>query len=248
MFDLSEKSILVTAAGRGIGRACALLAADAGANVYATDIDGEALQSIQHERISAHVLDATDPSANEALVQSLPSLDGVVHCVGIVQHGTILEGSANDWHHAFKLNVDSFYLILRAVLPRLQTNGGASIVAISSVASSIKGLPDRASYGATKAAVNGMVKSVAADFVSDKIRCNAICPGTISSPSWMDRVAELGEKLGSIDAAHAKFIERQPLGRVGKPEEVAALAVYLLSDSGAFVTGQLISVDGGISI
>ncbi|MET0532882.1 MAG: SDR family oxidoreductase [Steroidobacter sp.] len=245
---LSGKRILVTAAGRGIGRAAALACAREGASVHATDIDPDVLIDLASDMISVTTLDNTDPAAVAAYARTCPTFDAVVHCVGIVQHGSVLECSSEDWRRAFRINVDSFYFLLQAVLPPMLEAGGGSITCISSVASSIMGIPHRASYGATKAAMIGLVKSVAADYVGKQIRCNAICPGTILSPSLEQRIEALGREVGGVDKAKEMFVARQPMGRLGTPEEVAELCVYLASDESRFVTSQLISIDGGMSM
>ena len=183
-----------------------------------------------------------------AFARTAPTFDAVVHCVGIVQHGSVLDSNPADWQRAFDINIHSFYHLLRAVLPSMLAAGGGSITCISSVASSIMGIPNRASYGDTKAAMIGMVKSVAADYVARQIRCNAVCPGTILSPSLEQRIEALGREVGSVDKAKEMFVSRQPMGRLGTPEEVADLCVYLASDESRFVTSQLISIDGGMSM
>jgi 2-keto-3-deoxy-L-fuconate dehydrogenase len=245
---LSGKRVLVTAAGRGIGRATALACAREGAAVHATDLDATVLADLASDSISIATVDSTDEAAVSAFARTAPTFDAVVHCVGIVQHGSVLDSSPADWQRAFRINVDSFYFLLRAVLPGMLAAGHGSITCISSVASSIMGIPNRASYGATKAAMIGLVKSVAADYVSKQIRCNAVCPGTILSPSLEQRIEALGREVGGTDKAKEMFVSRQPMGRLGTPEEVADLCVYLASDESRFVTSQLISIDGGMSM
>lgn len=245
---LSGKRVLVTAAGRGIGRATALACAREGAAVHATDLDASVLADLASDSISVAVVDSTDEAAVSAFAKSAPTFDAAVHCVGIVQHGSVLDSSPADWQRAFRVNVDSFYFLLRAVLPGMLAAGHGSITCISSVASSIMGIPNRASYGATKAAMIGLMKSVAADYVSKQIRCNAVCPGTILSPSLEQRIEALGREVGGTDKAKEMFVSRQPMGRLGTPEEVADLCVYLASDESRFVTSQLISIDGGMSM
>ena len=245
---LSGKQVLVTGAGRGIGRATAVACAREGAKVYATDVDGSVLADLASDTISVAAIDSTDADAVMAFARTVPAFDAAVHCVGIVQHGSVLDCSHADWQRAFRINVDSFYYLLQAVLPGMLAAGRGSITCISSVASSIMGIPNRASYGATKAAMIGLVKSVAADYVAKQIRCNAVCPGTILSPSLEQRIEALGREVGGVDKAKEMFVSRQPMGRLGTPEEVADLCVYLASDASRFVTNQLISIDGGMSM
>ena len=175
----------------------------------------------------------------------MPDFDGVVNMAGWVHHGTILDVSETDWRKSFTLNLDSMYFIIRATIPGLKRNGGGSIVNMASLASSVKGFPFRAAYSASKAAVIGLTKSVAVDFMSDGIRCNAICPGTIETPSLQDRMNTMAKKLGSKKAAKEWFVSRQPMGRLGQPCEIASLIIYLLSDAGSYATGQPFIVDGG---
>ena len=248
MERLKNKRVLVTAAARGIGRACALAAAREGAVVVATDIDFKALEDLSDARIRCVSLDGCDPSAVHQLLASEDTFDAVIHCIGYVHQGTILDCDLATWRQSFNINVDSLFLVLKAVLPQMRAVRHGSIVCISSVASSLKGLPRRAAYGASKAATIGLIKSVAADFVAEGIRCNAVCPGTISSPSLNDRVAVLGEEVGGAERALEMFIARQPMGRLGTPAEVAAMCIYLASDESCFVTGQAIAIDGGITI
>jgi 2-keto-3-deoxy-L-fuconate dehydrogenase len=246
MSELSNKRVLVTAAASGIGRAIAELAASRGASVLATDINTEALKDLAGENIRTAVLDATDAKAVAALLDGEAAFDGLVNAVGYVHHGTIEDCPPEDWRHSFTINVDSAYNMIRATLPAMIAAGSGSIVTISSVASSLKGIPNRFVYGTTKAALIGMTKSIAADYVSKGIRCNAICPGTIESPSLQQRMRALGETTGGYDKARQSFIDRQPMGRLGTPAEVAALAVYLLSGDSGFTTGQAHIIDGGI--
>ncbi|MDB6085082.1 MAG: putative short-chain dehydrogenase/reductase protein [Gammaproteobacteria bacterium] len=248
MGRLEGKNILVTAAGRGIGRACALAASAEGAHVIATDMDRSALDRLDSTSIKTAVLDGTDCEAVRSLVENSPGFDTLIHCIGYVHDGTALDCDLKSWRRSFEINVESFYFAACAVLPGMQKAGRGSIVCISSVASSLKGLPRRAAYGASKSAVNGLVKSLAADYIGSGIRCNAVCPGTVSSPSLEERITALGEELGGYDKAHDKFISRQPMMRFGTPEEVASLCIYLASDESSFVTGQLLAIDGGITI
>lgn len=241
---LTGKHCLVTAAGAGIGRATALAFAREGADVLATDIDVAALRGIGAEgagiRIAA--LDVTEPPQITALVASNPVVDVLFNCAGYVHAGTILDTGETAWRRSFAINVDSMFHLCKAVLPGMLARGKGCIVNMSSVASSVKGVPNRFAYGATKAAVIGLTKAIAADYVARGVRCNAICPGTVKTPSLEQRVAALG---GDRDAAWKGFVDRQPMGRLGAPEEIAALAVYLASDESAFTTGAIHVVDGG---
>jgi 2-keto-3-deoxy-L-fuconate dehydrogenase len=243
---LSGKTALVTAAAQGIGRATALAFAREGSKVIATDVNQEKLSGLKDiEGLTVRTLDVLDAAAIHALAADLGAVDVLVNCAGYVHNGTILECEEKDWDFSFDLNVRSMYRIIRAFLPAMLERGqGGSIVNIASVASSVKGIPNRFVYGASKAAVIGLTKSVAADFVTKGIRCNAICPGTIQTPSLDDRIAAQGD----AEAARKAFVARQPLGRLGTPEEIAAMAVYLAGDESAFTTGQIHVVDGGISI
>lgn len=248
MIDLTSKRILVTAAAAGIGRATSVLAAEYGAEIVAADIDSDTLSELDSNNIATVVLDGTDLAAVEEFFLREGKFDGVLNAVGIVHHGTIEDCSEDDWRKSFRVNVDSMYYVLRCIVPIMATNGGGSIVNMSSVVSSLKGFTNRFVYGATKAAVIGMTKSVAADYVDRGIRCNAICPGTVDTPSWRDRARSLGDALGSPEAGYREFADRQPMKRIGTAEEIAALAVYLLSDASAFTTGQTHVIDGGILI
>lgn len=243
---LSGKHALITAAGAGIGRATALAFAHAGASVLATDIDAEALASLAaaHPSIATQVLDVTDPAAIATLVGAAGPFDTLFNCAGYVHAGTILETDEASWKRSFSINVDSMFHLCKAVLPGMLARGGGSIVNMSSVASSIKGVPNRFAYSATKAAVIGLTRSIAADFVARGVRCNAICPGTVKTPSLEQRVRALG---GDQEAAWRSFTDRQPMGRLGRPEEIAALALYLASDEASFTTGTIHVVDGGWS-
>lgn len=243
---LSGKLALLTAAGAGIGRATALAFAQAGARVIATDIDADALASLatEHPSIAASVLDVTDVDSVASLVGSAGPVDVLFNCAGYVHAGTILDTDEGSWRRSFSINVDSMFRLCKAVLPGMLERGHGSIVNMASVASSIKGVPNRFAYGATKAAVIGLTRSIAADFVARGVRCNAICPGTVKSPSLEQRVRALG---GDQEAAWRSFTDRQPMGRLGRPEEIAALAVYLASDESSFTTGTIHVVDGGWS-
>ena len=233
-------------AGAGIGRATALAFAREGAQVIATDIDDAALASLaqEHPAIAARRLDVTRAEDIRAAIEAHPVIDALFNCAGYVHAGTILDTDEASWQRSFRINVDSMYWLCRAVLPGMLERGGGSIINMSSVASSIKGVPNRFAYGATKAAVIGLTRSVAADFVGRGVRCNAICPGTVKTPSLGERVRALG---GDEQAVWRSFADRQPMGRLGTPEEIAALAVYLASDESSFTTGTVHVVDGGWS-
>ena len=243
---LANKRCLLTAAGAGIGRATAIAFARAGAQVLAADIDSAALRSLAQEEsgIRTLVADVTDATQIAGLAAAEPAADVLFNCAGYVHAGTLLETTPADWQRSFTLNVDAMFHLCRAVLPGMLTRGRGSIINVASVASSIKGVPNRCAYGATKAAVIGLTRSIAADYVARGIRCNAICPGTVRTPSLATRVAALG---GDPDAAWQSFIARQPMGRLGEAEEIASLAVYLASDESAFVTGTTQIIDGGWS-
>jgi 2-keto-3-deoxy-L-fuconate dehydrogenase len=244
MARLAGKTAFMTAAGQGIGRATALAYADEGARVIATDRDAGLLKALAAENpaIETRVVDALDTGAVNAAAAAAGKVDVLFNCAGFVHNGTILDCDEAAWDFSFDLNVKAMWRTLRAFLPGMIGNGGGAVVNMSSVASSIKGAPNRAAYGATKAAVIGLTKSVAADFVRKGVRCNAICPGTIQSPSLDERIRALP---GTFEENQAAFIARQPMGRLGAVEEIAALAVYLGSDESAFVTGAEFRIDGG---
>lgn len=243
---LEGKRALVTAAGQGIGRASALAMADEGAQVFATDVNADVLAEIDHPNVETFVLDARDTaSVKEGVAKAQP--DVLFNCAGFVHHGTVLDATEEEWEFAFDLNVRSMFRTIRAALPGMLERGGGSIINMSSACSSIIGAPNRYIYGTTKAAVIGMTKSVAVDYIKQGIRCNCICPGTVESPSWHDRVKALGEEMGSYEAALEAFVARQPMGRVATAEEIAALVVYLASDESGFTTGQPHIIDGGWS-
>lgn len=243
---LSGKYALITAAGAGIGRATVLAFAKEGAKVLATDIDADALASLaaEHPSIATRVLDVTQDQQIQTLVRESGPFDVLFNCAGYVHAGTILDTDDASWRRSFAINVDGMFHLCKAVLPGMLERGKGSIINMSSVASSIKGVPNRFAYTATKAAVIGLTRSIAADFVTRGIRCNAICPGTVKTPSLGDRVRALG---GDEDANWRSFIQRQPMGRLGEPQEIAALALYLASDESAFTTGTVHVVDGGWS-
>lgn len=239
---LTGKAVLVTAAAQGIGAAIARAAAREGARVIATDINTDLLQQLNEiPGITTRHLDVTDPREIETTIQTAGSLDVLCNCAGYVHHGSIMDCDEAAWDFSFELNVKSMYRIIRTVVPQMAAAGSGSIVNIASVVSSIKGAPNRCVYGATKAAIVGLTKSVAADFIADGIRCNAICPGTVQSPSLDERIAALGDPV----EARKAFAARQPMGRLGTAEEIAALAVYLASDESAFTTGTAVVIDGG---
>ena len=242
---LEGKTAIVTAAAQGIGRATAIAMAREGATVLATDINATLLGELEPEaRISTAALDVLDPAAIAGLAAEQNALDILVNVAGYVHHGTITDCEEEDFDFSMNLNVRSMYRMIRAFLPAMLRTGGGSIVNLASVCSSIKGLPNRFVYGTTKAAVIGLTKSVAADFVGKGIRCNAIGPGTVQSPSLDERIAAFPDPK----QARKEFIARQPMGRLGMAEEVAALAVYLASNESAYVTGQVMLIDGGITI
>jgi 2-keto-3-deoxy-L-fuconate dehydrogenase len=247
MGRLEGKTAFLTAAGQGIGAATARAFADEGARVVATDISEESLAALRAERpaIVTSLLDVRDTGAVEAAAERTGAVDILFNCAGYVHHGTVLDCDEAAWELSFDINVKAMWRTIRAFLPRMIEAGGGSIVNIASVASSQKGVPKRFVYGASKAAVIGLTKSVAADFITQGIRCNAICPGTVQSPSLEDRINALP---GSYDENRAGFIARQPMGRLGTPEEIAALAVYLASDESAFMTGGEINIDGGLTL
>jgi 2-dehydro-3-deoxy-L-fuconate 4-dehydrogenase len=242
---LAGKVALVTAAGQGIGRACAERFAREGARVFATDIRLDLFGDVPFE---TRRLDVRDSAAIAAFARELGGVDVLLNCAGFVHAGTVLECEEADWDFSFDLNVKSMYRTIRAFLPAMLERGGGSIVNMASAASSVKGVPSRFVYGASKAAVIGLTKSVAADFVTRGVRCNAICPGTVESPSLAQRIVEQASAQGKSAAdVEAAFVARQPMGRIGRPEEIAALAAYLASDEAGFTTGQIHVIDGGWS-
>ena len=236
---LAGKTALVTAAGQGIGRASATLFAAEGARVIATDLREDLLEGL--DGCERRALDVTDGAAILALAEELGPLDVLHNVAGFVHAGTILDCDETAWRFSIELNMTAMYRTIRAFLPAMLAAGGGSIVNVSSIASSVKGIPNRFAYGSTKAWVIGLTKVVAADFVAQGIRCNAICPGTVESPSLQQRLHDTGD----YDAAYAQFTARQPMGRLGRPEEVAQLALYLAGDESAFTTGAVHVIDGG---
>ena len=243
---LAGKTALVTAAGQGIGWATALAFLREGAQVFATDINVDLLRDLKAAApgMETHRCDVRLGDNVKAMV-ALCDPDVLFNCAGFVHHGTLMDVSEADWDFSFELNVKSMYRTCQAVIPGMIKKGSGSIINMASAASSIKGAPNRCVYGATKAAVIGLTKSIAADFVTQGVRANAICPGTIETPSLGERIAAQG---GNTDEVRAAFVRRQPLGRLGRPEEVAALAVYLASDESAFTTGAVHMIDGGWSL
>ncbi len=243
---LEGKNAIVTAAGQGIGKSTAIAFHNEGANVFATDINEKALQSLKEEfpKIDVFKLDSTKKEDVNNYCSHKNNIDILFNAVGFVHHGTILECEEEDWDFSFNTNIKSMYFMCKAVLPKMLEKNGGSIINVASVASSIKGLPNRFVYGASKAAIIGLTKSIASDFVKQKIRCNAIAPGTVFTPSWEDRVRQ------SPDPVKAKkdFIARQPMERLGTAQEIADFAIYLASDESTFTTGNTFSVDGGMTI
>jgi 2-keto-3-deoxy-L-fuconate dehydrogenase len=247
---LAGKTAFVTAAGAGIGRATALAFARHGATVIATDLNPELLASLADDAagsvLTTERLDVLDPATIRAAADRHVGVNVLFNAAGFVHHGTVLDASEDEWAFAFDLNVRSMYRTIRAFLPAMLAARGGSIINVASAAGSIKGAPNRFVYGATKAAVIGLTKSVAADFITRGVRCNAICPGTVESPSLRDRIAALARSSGqTVAQAEAMFVSRQPMGRLGTAEEIAALAVYLASDESSFTTGTTQLIDGG---
>ena len=242
---LQGKTALITAAGQGIGRASALAFAREGALVMATDIDERALNELADTPgLTTRLLDVTDKAAVDALARELGPVDVLFNCAGYVHHGTILECGEEDWDFSMTLNVKGMYYVTRAMLPGMLKKGGGSIINMASVASSLRGIVNRCVYGTSKAAVIGFTKSVAIDFIKQGVRCNAICPGTVETPSLEGRIGAFADPV----KARRDFIARQPMGRLGAAAEVAALAVYLASDESAYMTGTALAIDGGITL
>ena len=242
---LAGKKALVTACGQGIGQAIALAYAAEGADVLATDVNPETLKEIEGTNgITTQVLDVLDQGAITAISKQVGAVNILTNVAGFVANGSILDCDDKSWDFSFDLNVKSMFHVCKAMLPAMLENGGGSIVNIASVASSVMGIPNRFAYGASKSAVIGLTKSIAADFVTQGITCNGICPGTIQSPSLDERIAALGDPV----EARKAFVARQPMGRLGTTDEIAAAAVYLASDDATFTTGTLMMVDGGMTI
>ena len=245
--NLANKRVLVTAAANGIGRASVLALRDAGAHVIATDLNIDALQDIPG--IQALQLDVTQTSAIEAISQQVGTLDVLFNCAGFVHSGALLECDDSAWQFSFDLNVTAMYRMIRAFLPGMLAAGGGSIINMASVASSVKGVPNRFAYTASKAAVIGLTKSVATDYVGQGIRCNAICPGTVDSPSLRQRIGEQAREQGRTEAeVYQAFVDRQPMGRIGNVDEIAQLVLYLASDASSYTTGTTQIIDGGMSV
>jgi NAD(P)-dependent dehydrogenase (short-subunit alcohol dehydrogenase family) len=243
---LENKNIIVTAAGQGIGKATAIAFHKEGANVFATDINENTLKNLKDEypKIDVFKLDSTKKEDVENYCKHMSNIDVLFNAVGFVHHGTVLDCEEKDWDFSFNVNIKSMYLMCKAILPKMLDRKKGSIINIASVASSLKGVPNRFAYGASKAAIIGLTKSIAADFVKQNIRCNAIAPGTIFTPSWEDRVKQSANPV----KAKKDFIARQAMGRLGTAEEIASMAVYLAGDESGFTTGNTFSVDGGMTI
>lgn len=247
---LSGKTALITAAAQGMGRASVLAMAREGARVVATDLREDLLKALADEAraeglsIVVARLDVTDDAAVAKMIGELPPLDVLFNCAGYVHQGTIFECEDADWDRSFAINVRAMYKTIKAALPKMLENGGGSIVNMASVCSSLRGLPNRFAYGASKAAVVGLTKQVAADFVAKGVRCNCIAPGTVETPSLHDRMRQLGD----IEEARKMFVSRQPMGRIATAEEIIPIVIYLASDESAFMTGQCVAVDGGMTI
>ena len=246
MKKLENKNIIVTAAGQGIGRATAIAYSKEGANVTATDINEKTLKSLNEEfpNIKVSILDSTKNDEIKVFFSKIDKVDVLFNAVGYVHHGTIMECEEKDWDFSFNVNVKSMYLMIKEILPKMIKQNKGNIINMSSIVSSLRGLPNRFVYGATKAAIVGLTKSIAADFIKSNIRCNAIAPGTVHTPSWEDRVAAAPDPV----KAKKDFIARQPMGRLATADEIAALAVYLASDESDFITGVVHPIDGGMSI
>lgn len=244
---LAGKTALVTAAAQGIGRATVEAFQREGATVIAADIRTELLEGV--DGLTVRQLDVTDREAVKAIAEEFPNVDVLYNCAGFVHAGTILDCDEDAWDFSNALNVTAQYRMIRAFLPRMIANGGGSIINMSSVVSSVKGVPNRFAYAASKAAVIGLTKAVAADFIGQGIRCNAICPGTVESPSLRERIAAQAAQQGVDEAqVYQQFLDRQPMGRIGTAQEIARLALYLGSDASAYTTGGVHVIDGGMSI
>jgi 2-keto-3-deoxy-L-fuconate dehydrogenase len=247
---LAGKTAFCTASGAGIGRATAVAFAREGAKVIASDISIEALKGLRDEGVAeTHLIDVRSTKSIEDAAKAVGAVDIIFNAAGFVHHGTVLECSDADWDFSFDLNVKSMHRVIRAFLPAMLAKGGGSIVNVASGAGSIRGVPNRHVYGATKAAVIGLTKAVAADFIRKGVRCNAICPGTVQSPSLDSRIASQAKALNKTDdEVRQMFVDRQPMGRLGTADEIAAIAVYLASSESTFTTGQTFLVDGGFAL
>jgi 2-keto-3-deoxy-L-fuconate dehydrogenase len=241
---LAGKIAFITAAAQGMGRGAAAAFAREGARVWATDINAQGLASLKGEGIETRVLDVTDAAAVDKLAREVGDIDVLFNCAGIVHHGAILDATSSDWDQAFAVNVKSMFLVSKAFLPGMLRKGRGSIINMASVASSIRGLPNRCVYGASKAAVIGLTKSIAADYVRQGIRCNAICPGTVDTPSLQGRINAFADPA----QARKDFIARQPMGRLGTVDDITGILVFLASDESLFATGNAYSIDGGMTI
>ena len=242
---LAGKVAFVTAAGQGIGRGAALAFAREGAQVWATDVNARTIGELDgKDGIKGRVMDATDEAAIARVAAEVGAIDVLFNCAGFVHHGTILDCTPKDWEFSFNVNVRSMYLVSRAFIPGMLKKGKGSIINIASIASSVKGLPNRFVYGATKGAVIGLTKAIAADYVTKGIRCNAICPGTVDTPSLQDRINAYDDPV----AARKNFIARQPMGRLGTVDDITGILVFLASDESLFATGNAYSIDGGMTI
>jgi 2-keto-3-deoxy-L-fuconate dehydrogenase len=241
---LEGKVAFITAAGQGIGRGAALAFAREGAQVWATDLNANLLSDLEKQGLRTRVLDVTDEAAIARVAAEVGPIDVLFNCAGFVHHGTILDCTPKDWDFSFNLNVKSMFLVTRAFLPGMLGKAKGSIINMSSIASSVKGLPNRFVYGATKAAVVGLTKAIAADYVKQGIRCNCIGPGTVDTPSLQGRIAAFADPV----QARKDFIARQPMGRLGSVEDITGLLVFLASDESLFATGNMYSIDGGMTI
>src|SRR5262245_36861122 len=241
---LAGKVAFITAAAQGMGRAAALAFAREGARVWATDINPEGVSSLKGDAIQTRVLDVTDEAAIAKVAREAGDVDILFNCAGIVHHGSILDAAPRDWDQAFAVNVKSMYLVSRAFIPGMLKKGRGSIINMASVASSIRGLPNRFVYGASKAAVIGLTKSIAADYVAKGVRCNAICPGTVDTPSLQGRINAFADPV----QARKDFVARQPMGRLGTVDDITGILVFLASDESLFATGNAYSIDGGMTI
>ncbi len=248
MTSLVGKTAFVTAAAQGIGRATALAFAAAGAQVIATDVNAAKLADLTAPGLRTMALNVLDPAAIAAAAADAGPIDILFNCAGFVHQGTLLDATEAEWDFAFDLNCRSMFRTMRAFLPGMVERRYGVIINMASVASSVKGVPNRFIYSASKAAVVGMTRSVATDYVTQGIRCNCLCPGTVHTPSLDERIAANAAAAGSVEAAQAAFVARQPMGRLGTPEEIAALAVYLASDAAQFITGQTMIIDGGLTL